>query len=90
VDNGDGRIGAVGIRKGAAVGVRFWSVSLDEEDDPLVGGRMVNEIGVDMAEEQEGPCSRLQLARVTGDAIDYGQYPSTSVRSVPKSIISNR
>jgi hypothetical protein len=46
-------------------------VSLDEEDDPLVGGRMVNEIGVGMSEEQEGPCSRLQLARVTGDAMDY-------------------
>jgi hypothetical protein len=50
VDNGDGRIGAVGIRKGAAVGVRFWSVSVDEEDDPFVGGRMVKEIGVDITE----------------------------------------
>jgi hypothetical protein len=74
VDNGEGRIGAVGIRKGAAVGMRFWSVSVDEEDDPLVGGRMVNEIGVDMAEGQEEPCSRLQPARVTGDAMGYSQY----------------
>jgi hypothetical protein len=54
--------------------MRFWSVSVDEEDDPLVGGRMVNEIGVDMAEGQEDPCSRLQPARVTGDAMGYSQY----------------
>jgi hypothetical protein len=32
--------------------VRFWSVLLDEEDDPLMGGRMVNEIGVDIANFQ--------------------------------------
>lgn len=69
MDNGEGRIGAVGIRKGAAVGV----VSLDKEDDPLAGGRIVKEIGVDMADEQEGPCSRLQPVRVTSDAMEYSQ-----------------